>query len=91
MGAVMEQLESFQKQGWFESMETVGLTAHGGDLNGFILLKGSREKLDALRRTDEFERFSMDLGGRLDRYGVVPGVTLEGMKQVMNRVKDTMD
>jgi hypothetical protein len=84
----LEQLAAFQKRGFFESMEVIALTPHGGELNGFVLLKGERAKLDELRRTDEFERFSIALGVRLDRYGVVPGVTLDGMRKAMDRLKD---
>ena len=60
-------------------------TPHGGDLNGLLLLRGSRQKLAELRRSDDFERFSLQLGTALDRYGVVPGVTLEGLKKVRER------
>ncbi len=81
----VEQIATFQKQGWFESHDVIGLTPHNGQTNGFLLLKGERAKLDELRRTDEFERFSMRLGRVLDGYGVVPGVTFEGMKKVMER------
>jgi len=81
----LEQLENFQRAGWFESYETIGLTPHGGSLNGFLLLRGERKKLDELRRSDDFERFSLQLGATLDGYGVVPGVTLEGLKKVRER------
>jgi hypothetical protein len=87
-GEATEQIEKWKREGWFESYEGVGLTPHGGDLNGFMLLKGERAKLDELRRTDAFERFSMQLGSLLDRYGVVPGVTLEGLKKVRERNPD---
>ena len=70
----------------FERMEMLGITAHGGDLNGCIILFGERPKLDELRRTDEFEAFAMKLGSMLDRFGVVPGVNWEGMKAVMERI-----
>lgn len=84
------QVKAWQKDGWFESYEVIGLTAHGGDLNGFILLKGERAKLDELRRTDEFERFSIRLGMLFDRYGVIPGVTEAGIDKVRDRNADTM-
>ena len=57
-----EQLVKWEKAGLFESHEINALTPHGGDVNGFILLRGDRAKLDELRRTDDFERFSMRLG-----------------------------
>lgn len=69
----------------FERMELIGLTAHGGDLNGAIILFGERAKLDELRRTDDFEAFAMALSQRFDRVGVVPGLNWEGIQAVMKR------
>ena len=69
----------------FERLETVFLTAHGGDLNGMVLLFGERVKLDELRRTDAFEAFSMQMGSLFDRYGVVPGLSWDGIQKVMKR------
>src|SRR5215510_15031315 len=70
-------LEGLKKEGWFESYDVIGLTPHSGSVNGFLLLKGERAKLDELRRSDAFERVSMKLGLVLQGYGVMPGVTLE--------------
>lgn len=88
MRETLGQLDRLQKEGWFEGYDVIGLTPHCGTLNSFILLKGERAKLDELRRTDAFERFSMQLGMMLDGYGVVPGVTLEGLKKVVERNPD---
>jgi hypothetical protein len=84
----LPQIEVFAKEGWFESYDVIGLTPHCSNLNGFILLRGERAKLDELRRTDAFERFSMRMGRLLQGYGVVPGVTLEGLKKVHERNPD---
>jgi hypothetical protein len=43
-----------QQQGTIESFEPVALEPHGGDLNGFVLVRGDREKLNALRTSEEF-------------------------------------
>lgn len=88
MGEGRETLKKWQKEGWFESARPFGITPHGGDLNGFILVEGNREKLDELRRTDAFEAFSMKMTRMFDRYGVVPGVTEQGMEAVMKRNPD---
>ena len=77
-------------QGFFESSENFALTAHGGDLNGFILLHGERAKLDELRRTDAFERLVMRLGGLFSGLGVIPGLNGAGIQKVMERVKDAL-
>src|SRR5262245_57085688 len=82
------QIEAFGKEGWFESYEVIGLTPHCGAINGFLLLKGERAKLDELRRTDAFERVSMLMNRTFEGYGVVPGVTLDGIKKVMERNPD---
>ena len=47
-----------QQQGTIESFETVGLEPHGGDLLGFTLVRGDREKLNALRTSEEFLRLN---------------------------------
>ena len=88
MGNGREMLDKWKKEGRFESSRNFGLTAHGGDLNGFIVIEGNRDKLDELRRTDEFEKFSMQMGMMFDRFGVVPGVTQEGIEAVMKRNPD---
>ena len=70
----------------FERMEMFALTAHGGDLNGGLLLFGERAKLDELRRTDDFEGFVMNLSRRFRNIGVVPGVNWDGIQGVMKRM-----
>ncbi len=72
----------------YERIETIALTAHGGDVNGFILLHGERAKLDELRRTDEFEAFVFKLGSLFQGLAVVPGVNWEGMQAVMKRYQN---
>lgn len=83
-GAAM--LEKFKAEGFFEHAETIALTAHRSDLNGFILLFGTRAKLDEMRRSDAFEMFSFKMGSLLDRYGVVPGLNREGIDAAMKRM-----
>lgn len=47
-----------QLEGTIESFEPVILSAHGGDLAGFVVLRGDRNKLDALKQTEEFARIN---------------------------------
>ena len=83
-------LTKFQKQGYFERIERVALTPHAGALNGFVLLFGERAKLDELRRTDEFVKFSIRLSMLFNGYGVIPGLNNEGLQKAMGRMKDIM-
>ena len=83
-----EGMPYLQKQvgSFAERVEPIALTPHGGELSGAVILFGERAKLDELRRTDEFEAFSMNLGRRFSHVGVVPGVNWDGMQAVMKRV-----
>lgn len=72
---------------YFERSEMIGLTAHGGTMNGAIILFGERVKLDEMRRTDEFEAFSMKMGSLFDLYSVVPGLNWDGIQAVMARIQ----
>lgn len=88
MGEATELIAGFQKRGFFERIDQIALTPHCGDLNGFILLHGERAKLDELRRTDEFERFSVQMMMRFEGYGVIPGLNGEGLAKAFARNKD---
>jgi hypothetical protein len=74
-----------QKNGWFTRWDNFFLTAHGGDLNCAIVCYGDRAKLDEWRRTDEFEGWVFKLSNVLSHFGIVPGVTGEGIQQAMTR------
>ncbi|MEM6926671.1 MAG: hypothetical protein AAF602_07075 [Myxococcota bacterium] len=52
-----EMLTYFRRlhaEGRIERFEPVILGAHGGQLNGFVLLRGSQEHLDQIRNSEEF-------------------------------------
>ncbi len=60
-----------QEEGEIDSFEPVFLEPHGGDLNGFILIRGDAEKLSALRVSDEFTQLTIRAGLLVDNIGVV--------------------
>lgn len=57
--------------GTIESFEPVLLERHGGDMNGFILVRGDHNKLDEMRQTDEFMNMTLMGGHILDDFGVI--------------------
>ena len=59
------------EQGVIESFEPVFLEPHGGDLTGFILIRGDAEKLAALRVSEEFTQLSIRVGLIANNLGVV--------------------
>ena len=60
-----------QQQGTIESFEPVVLEAHGGDLQGFLLVRGDRDKLNALRTSEEFLHLTNRAELVLDNVGIV--------------------
>ena len=62
---------SLQERGKIESWDAVFLEPHGGDLNGFFLLRGDRDKLAAVRWSDEFLGMTMRASITVDGFGVV--------------------
>ena len=56
-GKTMEYYGKLQADGRIESFEPVILMAHGGDLNGFFLVRGDADKLSEIRHEDEFVDF----------------------------------
>jgi hypothetical protein len=54
--AVFEYNSHLQQEGEIESFETILLEPHGGELSGFILLRGDPDKLARIRTSDEFQR-----------------------------------
>lgn len=81
----MEYYGKLQADGRIESFEPVLLTAHGGDLNGFVMLRGDAEKLAEVRRDDTFIDFTIEAGYCLQGFGVVVGYVGEGLVDVFGR------
>jgi hypothetical protein len=72
-----------QQEGKIESFEPVLIAPHGGDLAGFILLRGERGKLDEVRSSEEFERAVVRAASVVDNVGVINASTGESLGQVM--------
>jgi hypothetical protein len=64
--------------------------AHGGDLNGFILLRGERQKLDELRHDNEFLKHVVRAGNCLEGLGVIPAYIGSSIIEVMSLWRDTI-
>ncbi|HEV8653896.1 MAG TPA: hypothetical protein VGR85_00085 [Candidatus Limnocylindria bacterium] len=67
----IQYLGGQQAQKNIESFEPVFLQAHGGDLGGFVLVKGEREKLDRMIASDEFDKLVTRALFVVDQLGVV--------------------
>jgi len=80
-----------QEDGRIESFETVLLDPHGGDLTGFILVRGTREQLDEIRNDDELRRRIARGDLLVERLGVVRATLGDGLPQLMNEYQELLD
>lgn len=79
-GQSLEYYGTLQKKGAIESFEPVIFNPTGGDLNGIILIRGSADQLDALKREDRFIDLMMRAAHNCEALGVADAY-LEGELQ----------
>jgi hypothetical protein len=68
-----------QDEGAIESTEVVLLSPHGGDLAGFILVRGSEQQMNELRIDDEFQRLNTRADQIVERLGIVDAALGDGV------------
>jgi hypothetical protein len=86
LGVFNETIELYgqmQSDGRIESFEVAVLEPHGGELGGFVLLRGSEEQIEAVRRSEDFERAITKGSLIVDDLGVVSAAIGEGLARTM--------
>jgi hypothetical protein len=83
-GSFVQYLGGLQQKGTIKSFDTVFLDPHGGDLNGFFLIRGESSELDAVISSAEWIAHMTRALIHLDRSGVIRGVTGELVQQRMD-------
>jgi hypothetical protein len=87
----VEYWGGLQGDGRIESFEVVLLTPHGGDLQGFALLRASEDQVAALRADEEFGRHVARADMIVDSQGVVDAAIGEGIARVMSQYQAEVD
>ena len=78
----MQYYGRLQQQGEIDSFEPFALEPHGGDLAGFLLVRGDPDKLSRLRTSEEFVRLNTRAGLVVDRFGVVSAFAGEDLNRL---------
>jgi hypothetical protein len=81
---VSEYYSRLQQQGEIESFEPVLLEPHGGELDGFFLLRGDQDKLARVRGSEEFERHTVRGQLIVENIGVTGAVLGERLMSQMS-------
>ena len=79
---VMQYYGRLQQQGEIQSFEPVALEPHGGDLAGFLLIKGDADKLARLRASDEFIALNTRALLIVENFGVAGAFVGEGLQSL---------
>jgi hypothetical protein len=85
----MEYYGKLQQDNRIDSFEVLLLAPHGGDLNGFVILRGDRKAMAEIRFSDEFERLIARASAIVDSVGVIPaygGETLANQVALLEEV-----
>lgn len=77
-----------QQDGKIDSFDTWFLAPHGGDLGGFVLLRGNREQLDEIERSPEFERLQTRSAMIVEQTGTVHAFTGEALGRLMGQFQE---
>ncbi|MBW1876322.1 MAG: hypothetical protein JRI98_13365 [Deltaproteobacteria bacterium] len=76
-GNSLEYYGTLQSEGAIDSFEPVLLSPVSIDLSGFILLRGSAEQLDSLKRQEQFVEMMIRAEHLIEGFGVIDAY-LEG-------------
>jgi hypothetical protein len=79
----VEYWGGLQGDGKIEDFEVALLEPHGGDLQGFALLRGSEEQVSELRADEEFQRRVQRADLIIESQGVVNALIGEGIARGM--------
>jgi hypothetical protein len=71
----VQYLGGLQKNGTIQSFETIFLDPHGGDMNGFFLIKGEGTKLDELSESENWVKHTIRADFHLQGSGFIRGIT----------------
>ena len=87
----VEYWGGLQGEGKIEDFEVVLLTPHGGDLQGFALLRGSEEQVAALQTDEEFQRRVTRADQIIESQGVVTAAIGDGIARGMAQYQGEID
>ena len=79
----IELYGQMQSDGRIEGFDVTLLEPHGGELAGFVLLRGSEEQIDAVHHDEGFERVMQRADLIVDGLGIVPALVGEGIARGM--------
>ena len=75
----IEMYGNLQSDGRIEDFEVALLDPHGGELQGYVMLRGSEDQIDGVRRDEDFQRLMTKASLLVDDLGIIGASIGEGL------------
>ncbi len=82
-GESLKFLTKLVTEGRVASVEPFFLEPHGGDLEGFFLVRGDHDELNRIRAEDAFQRLATRAQVVVQNFGVIAAITGERLNKHM--------
>lgn len=89
----MGYLQELQKRGTLDTIDVVCLEPHGGELEGFVLVKGDKDALASLRVNEEFVKMIVAVQLVHNKVGVVwayTGAEMQSLFQMWDQQEEKL-
>jgi hypothetical protein len=86
----LEYYGQLQSDGRLEDFEVAVLDPHGGELQGYAMLRGSEDQIDAVRRDENFQRLMTRASLVVDDLGIIGAAIGEGLGRAIAIYQDQL-
>lgn len=83
-------LDQLRSDGRIERFDTAILRPQSTELGGFILIQGTQDQIDALRRAPDFEQWATRVQLVADRVGMVEAWVNDGLGEAMDLYREAL-
>lgn len=90
-GDTVEYYTRLQQEGKIERFDVTIIGPTGGQVNGFIVVRGTANQVDTLRRTKEFQQMINSVQLVASHTSVHDAYVDEGLAQIMSQYQEVVD
>jgi hypothetical protein len=87
----MQYWGRLQQEGKIERFDVTVLTPTGGDVTGFIVVRGTAEQIDSVRRTKEYQQLLNRVQLAVSHLRVNDAFVDEGLAQIMGQYQEVVE
>jgi hypothetical protein len=88
---VVQYWARLQQEGKIEHFDITVLTPTGGDVTGFLVVRGTAEQIDSVRRTKEYQQLLTRVQLAVSHLRVNDAYVDEGLAQIMGQYQEVVE